>query len=459
MKPSRSSAQRVPNSAPSGKPESRSSTGQSSLLTERLFAFALGLWIGLSLLKFGNPIIFDRMIVAPHDLAEFIFVSWPVAWGYVLLGFVILAALPTIRPFCNRRLWPAAFLIFWLFWQFLSAARSIDPKLSNPTLVHFVACVAAFFLGLWALGRVRASGWFWVPVLLAFGYVLFNGFDQHNGGLEATRKAFYEQPNWQRYPKEYLLKMESNRIFSTLVYPNTLAGVILLLLPIGLWETWQLTIRWRPIYRGVLAGLLGYLALACLYWTGSKGGWLVGLILAAVIFMHLSASRRLKITVISVGISLGLVAFFLRFSGYFQKGATSVGARFSYWDAAFKNAIAHPVLGTGPGTFSVVYRDLKRPDEEMAKLTHNDYLEQASDSGVPGMVGFALFVAGSLVQLYRNRPAKDWSYLLLWVGLLGWSMQAFIEFSLYIPATAWPVFLWFGYLSALAQNQGKVYLR
>ena len=93
-------------------------------------------------------------------------------------------------------------------------------------------------------------------MIASFTYVLFNGFDQHAGGLEATRKAFYEQPNWQEYPKEYLLKIQSNRIFSTLVYPNAFAGVILLLLPIILWQAWTLSGRWPRVLRGVFAGLL-----------------------------------------------------------------------------------------------------------------------------------------------------------------------------------------------------------
>jgi O-antigen ligase len=48
----------------------------------------------------------------------------------------------------------------------------------------------------------------------------------------------------------------------------------------------------------------------------------------------------------------------------------------------------HPMLGTGPGTFQIPYAQIKRPDDEMAKLCHNDYLEQASDSGLLGFVSY-----------------------------------------------------------------------
>lgn len=412
-------------------------------LPQTVFALLCGIWIGLSFLKFGNPIIFDRMVGTPKDWAEFVFTPWPLAWGYAMLVVVIVAAIPVLKAGFDRRAWPVFALGFWLFWQFLSNAGSIDPRLSNPTLVHLVTCGAAFLLGSWALRPLRACGWFWTPILIAFFYVLFSGFDQHAGGLEATRKAFYAQANWQMYPREYLLKIESNRIFSTLVYPNALAGLILLCLPAVLGQSWRLTEKWPRVARGVLCGIFAYLGLACLYWTGSKGGWLIGLIVAGVLALQSNISRQVKSALIVGGLVLGLAAFFVRFSSYFEKGATSVGARFIYWKAAAQITGTHPILGTGPGTFSVLFSKLKPPEAEMAKLVHNDYLEQFCDSGIPGGLAFAAAIFGLLVRRPQPGVALD---RLLWLGLIGWALQAFIEFGLYVPAIAWPAFLFLGAL-------------
>jgi hypothetical protein len=413
---------------------------------ERFLVLLTGVWIAVSLIKFGNPVIFDRMIEAPRDIAEFVFVSWPVSWGYVLLAAVALAAIRTLRPAYRKEQWPIAFLGFWLFWQFLSSTQTVDPKLTQATLIHFVSCGVSFVVGWWALSRCRLGPLFWTPLLLGFFYVLFNGFDQHHGGLESMRKAFYERPDWQTFPKEYLLKMQSNRIFSTLVYPNALAGVILLFLPIALWKTWDLTKMWPRVARGVALGLYAYLGVGCLYWSGSKGGWLIALAMAAALILHLDFSLKAKRMIVVAGLLLGLGVFFIRFGGYFQKGATSVGARFTYWQAAVQTVKERPLFGTGPGTFSVAYRKIKPPDAEMAKLAHNDYLEQASDSGIPGGIAFAGFVLVSLAALYRPSAQLGGEHLMLWIGLAGWAAQAVIEFGLYIPALAWPAFLWFGWL-------------
>ena len=421
---------------------------------EQFILLVVGLWLGVSLIKFGNPVIFDRLVTPPQNFAEFIFTSWPIAWGYMLLGITALISVPLFRTKWRKDYWPILLLAFWLFWQFLSSTRTVSKPLTSATLPHFVGCVVSFVLGCWALSRVRLGGFFWTPVLLAFFYVLFSGFDQQNGGLEAMRKSFYEQPNWQSYPKEYLQKMNSNRIFATFVYPNAFAGAIILLLPAALWQCWDLSRKWPRIARGVLLGIFGYLALACLYWTGSKGGWLIALLMIGLCFLHLKFSPKLKVILLTAGLVLGLTAFFVRFSGYFQKGATSVGARFTYWSAAWETTRANPVFGSGPGTFSVPYARIKAPEAEMAKLAHNDYLEQFSDSGILGGLSFAGFIFLSLGILYRTARTQGWGAFAIWLGLVGWAAQSFIEFGLYIPGTAWVVFLFFGWLWGIKEENG-----
>lgn len=157
--------------------------------------------------------------------------------------------------------------------------------------------------------------------------------------------------------------------------------------------------------------------------------------------------RRMKLGVALAVAVLGLLGFGLRFQGYFAKGATSVGARFDYWRAAGKTFVANPVLGSGPGTFLAAYQKIKPPEAEMARLAHNDFLQQASDSGTVGALAFAAFFFGSVFLLYRNSHVRNSSFaFLVWLGLAGWGLQSFIEFGLYVPAIAWPGFALLGWL-------------
>jgi O-antigen ligase len=421
-----------------------------------LFAGTFGCLLGIALLKFGNPIILDRLIEVPKDSLEFAFQAWPVRWGYALLLGCAALGCTTLRLHTRAPKWAIILPAAWFGWQVVSTSISIAPGLTQATLMHFAACLLCFYLGLFCLGAVQGSKAFWIPLLAAFGFVLWMGFEQHYGGLEATRKMFYQQPGWQQFPPEYIKKIESNRIFSTLVYPNALAGAILLLVPAMLLLTWRITARLTEITRGVLVGLLAYAATACLFWSGSKSGWLIGMVLILATLLRLPVSKRLKSVVVVGIVAVGLTGFFVKFASYFHRGAPSVSARFEYWRAGFRTALANPVFGTGPGTFSVAYRKIKPPGAEMAQLVHNDYLEQASDSGAIGCLTYTIFVLGSAVLLARpSRAAHANEDFVVWLGLLGWSLQSFVEFLLYIPGLAWPAFTFFGWLWARNQSRGN----
>jgi hypothetical protein len=84
----------------------------------------------------------------------------------------------------------------------------------------------------------------------------------------------------------------------------------------------------------------------------------------------------------------------------------------------------------------------------MARLTHNDYLEQFSDSGVgwrTDLRGLDFSGAGGGWQkIWRSRDAKF--QFAIFAGLLGWFVQGFGEFELYVPALAWTAFTLLGYL-------------
>ena len=416
-------------------------------------AASFGALFGLAFLKFGNPIVLDRLIEPPKEFWEYLFQPWPIRWGYALLGILVLTggwAAPKIGRKSLVSSWVLLLPSVWFAWQLVCATQTIEARLTGITVAHFGACVVCFVVGFLVLGRLPDLRLFWVALLVAFGLVLWMGFEQHYGGLEATRKMFYQQADWQNFPPEYIKKIESNRIFSTLVYPNALAAAILLLLPSLLLVTWRLSGRLTPMTRAVLAGLLAYAAMACLYWTASKSGWLIALVSVSVVALQRPLSRRTKVAIVTAMFVLGLAGFFVKYAPYFRRGAPSAAARFEYWRAAVRTTLDNPLFGTGPGTFSVSYRKIKPPGAEMAQLAHNDYLEQASDSGVIGAISYLVFVVGSMVLLpLRRQVFGQPENFAVWLGLLGWAMQSGVEFLLYIPALAWTAFLLFGALWAL----------
>ncbi len=430
----------------------------------RIFPGLFGAFFGLALLKFGNPPILEKWVEHPANGYEFLLDSpWPIAWAYALLALISLAgllafALRRASPLAAPR-WLVVLPLAWLAWQVAATFHSLSPELSGPTLKHFFACTACFYLGLFCLGRFERLGAFCAGIIAGFVLVLAVGWQQHFGGLEATRQFFFREiyPRLREVTPEYLKKMSSNRVFSTLFYPNALAGALLLFLPFILTAIAQARRRLTLSARGFLLAVVAVGAGGCLYWSGSKGGWLLVLLVGLLALLRLGFRRRLKIALVASVLALGLAGFGFIYASFFEKGATSVSARFDYWSAALRIAVAHPVAGTGPGTFMIPYREIKRPESEMTRMVHNDYLEQASDSGWLGCLAYTAFIVLGLgysarTALAQARPRSgalaggDWSLFSLWLGVFGWAAQSLLEFGLYLPALAWPAFAFLGFL-------------
>jgi O-antigen ligase len=413
----------------------------------RVFAILFGAFLGLALIKFGNPPIMERWVERPTNIYEFLFYSpWPIAWAYTLLGMVLVCGIIFSRTRAACPTWLLVLPAAWYVWQRLAASESIERSLSVPTVHHFTACLVCLALGGLCLSRSKQLGWFWLPLGAAFLLVVAIGWQQHFGGLAETRRYFelYVQPQMKELPPGYLKKMTSERIFSTLFYPNTLAGALLLFFPSVLAAA-LLTERLTKAARVFCATVFSVATLACMFWSGSKGGWLLMMFLGFVLLLKLKLPLRTKAALIGGVLLLGLGAFAIRHAGYFGKGATSAVARGDYWRAAIQITKEHPWLGTGPGTFFVPYSKIKKPQSEPARLTHNDYLEQASDSGIPGAILYLAFISASIAWTWR-KVGNDWRRFALWLGVLGFALHSTMEFSLYIPALAWSAFAMLGWL-------------
>jgi O-antigen ligase len=447
----------------------------------RIFAATFGAFLGLALLKFADPPIMQKYVTAPQNVWEFLlFSAWPVRWAYWLLLVVAVVGVLAARWRPAAPIWLVALPFFWLIWQGAASARSLGPELSNQTLRHFACCVACFYLGLCSLRRAGEARAFWCFLFCAFLLVLASGWEQRFGGLAATRRYFYAYlyPGIHELPPEYLKRLSSNRIFATLFYPNALAGGILLLLPITLATVWEMMRkRFTVGARQFLLAVTAVGALSCLYWSGSKGGWLLMLLLGLIALLRTRLAMKIKLALVGAVLVAGLAGFVLKYAGFFERGATSVSARFDYWRAALRIAAANPVFGTGPGTFSMAYQQVKRPESESARLVHNDYLEQASDSGVLGAALYTVFIAGSLAWSFRRKwpgaspvtPAKkpvpktepamnvsdDWFRFAVWLGVLGWSLQSLFEFPLYVPSLSWLAFALLGWLLGREDSPGS----
>ncbi|MGA2247682.1 MAG: O-antigen ligase family protein [Verrucomicrobiota bacterium] len=472
----------------------------------KVHALAFGLFLGLCIWKFGDPVILDRVIGTPATLQDFWGDAWPIHWANCLLlplvvwGTVLIfqqgASSANLLP---QSKWLWLLPLAWLAWQFASATQTVAPALTAVTLWQFGGCVACYFLGVFLLAREQLVRWLLVGVLAAFAFCLVRGVDQRLFEYPQNYQSLAEgeRTGWTNFPPATVAEMKSERLIvttngmdvanptilakfargrvcGTLVYPNALAEIILLLWPVSLALAFGATRPLRPFVKLAAMAMTVFLGAAAFFWTGSKLGWLLAIGLAGVALLRLDGSKKLKFAAVAAVLILGLGVFAARFHHYFAAGATSAGARFDYWRAAAQITDTHPAFGTGPGTFSQPYSHIKSPESEMARLAHNDYLEQFCDSGIPGGLAYTAWIVLALAVLARKfwpgltvRPevltagkskptgsgrregkadVDDPVQFALFLGLAGWFAQGLGEFGLYVPALAWTAFTLLGCL-------------
>lgn len=452
------------------------------LSANELYALAFGLFLGLCLLKFGNPVILDKRIFPPNSLSEYWNDAWPIQWAnwfllpLAAIGVMLFAQSAGTLPRRQYSPWLLVLPLVWLGWQTLSALPTVDAHLTTVTLRQFCGCVSCYYLGLFLFRSPRALPLLLAGLLAAFTICLIRAVHQH---VEFPRNQQVlqegQRTGWTNFPPDLLLEMKrdqtiittngvdvinpmlvsrfgKNRVMGTLVYPNALAGVILLLFPVSFVLAYYGTKKLKPLIHGATVGLTVFMSALAFIWSGSKFGWLLAMLMGGLCLFRLHWPLALRILTIVIAIVLGLGIFAIRFHTYFQNGATSTTARFDYWHAAVQTTAAHPWFGTGPGTFQRPYAQLKSPDAEMSRLTHNDYLEQFSDSGIPGGLAYAAWIVAALVSIGRNLwNTRDPVILAIFLGVLGWFIQGIGEFSLYIPALAWTAFILLGWAVALGK--------
>src|SRR5258707_14479394 len=108
---------------------------QKGLWLSHLFAGVFGAFLGLTLLKFGNPPIMEKYVTVPTDVFEFLLgYPWPISWAYGLLCLLGVLGFLAARPRRNSPRWLVALPLVWLIWQFLAGTQTLDSQLTALTL-------------------------------------------------------------------------------------------------------------------------------------------------------------------------------------------------------------------------------------------------------------------------------------------------------------------------------------
>jgi len=331
---------------------------------------------------------------------------------------------------------------------------SIAPYNTRIHLILLVCCAAVFFFAR-MLGQDRASRRRLVMWLVALGT------------FEALYGLVQYLTGWQRifgYVKKYNLEEATG----TYINRNHFAGFLELVIPFGvalvLYENAKLPRKVVPgrnaRIKRVLGGrklsrigmwlLAATVMVAGLLFSLSRMGIIAAVASLAVMAAFSGFQRKAGLWfaagIMACGIILvlwmGAGPVLGRFGTISEEYTSADESRWSLWKDTARMIGGHPLLGSGLGTFPVAFTRVQSTFlGQFVNHAHNDYLEFASDLGIPAAALFFGSTGALLVHVARKTASSDVSFeRAMALGCLG-SIAAILlhsltDFNLYIPANA-----------------------
>jgi hypothetical protein len=286
---------------------------------------------------------------------------------------------------------------------------------------------------------------------------------QHFAGLDALKTELMQRTNMDGdFRAALLARAQSGRVFANFSLPNTLAGLVTMILPIqaGLLcanfvpsRVLELRPGWITILRSPLVRLALVVGILQSIWalalTQSFGGWVcLCCSLGAVLFVWLGQKGRRAHWITSAGLLLMLAGTWLAWTSY-KRG-------FRLWDlSAAENPITlrlityrtaldifrdFPVTGVGLGNYGTLNPRYQTSPRFVTQFAHNTLLQLLSEGGVALIAGLmCVGVAGirwrsSQNQIRRRALSGDPLYLGMLGSLVAWLVHNGLDIDFYFPS-------------------------
>lgn len=278
--------------------------------------------------------------------------------------------------------------------------------------------------------------------------------------------------------------------FLTLTIPVSFAALFIFLLNREREESGRMSPFVFTIASLVVSVVLQFSAL---YFTLSRGAWIgvASAFLAGTLLVFFATTAVKKkilvptvIFLVLLTISLSASAFFVfyRHQLLFSKkpkhqvaavfsyvtGSATSKSRFMLWSATLGMIKDHPILGTGPDTYGLAFPKYRPPTydkrvgfSEYPDRPHNDFLQTATEVGLPG---FSFYLAtiiaaiGILLRILRRSldPSRSLFAVFTIASIVGYTVQN--QFNFHTISTAPLYWLIIGVIASIGNEKEKIVL-
>lgn len=242
-----------------------------------------------------------------------------------------------------------------------------------------------------------------------------------------------------------------HRIGSTLAHPVSYGAFLIQGLPFMILVWIRLRNKAQRAWLQALAMGGTLLALMALFFTYSKGSWIVAVLLSLGLLMSIGATIGRKLAapaiIIATILAIMLAVFWQELQAETEARAeNSFVIRLETWKAALEGFSEHPLTGVGIKQGKEEIKQYLDPDIyqglNYGLPVDNYYLSLLLEGGIIGLVPWLLFLAfiileGTKVVLIRG-PGKAWALAALF-SLIGICLNSATFESMHI----WPNFILF----------------
>lgn len=350
-------------------------------------------------------------------------------------------------------------VLFLSFAAGLSVLCSADRSASIVSVVIFISALFFFFVLCDLLDTPRRVSLF-VSGMLVCAFVVAL-FAVREFVLLSLRQPLSSDVLLRDSNSSLHYLLTHRRAVSLLGWPNSLAGYLLLFLPLaGVYTARAKSFSWRVVWGGVsIVMLAGFLA------TFSLLGW-SSLFLSAV-FMIPLVLRRVKVSFSFAQIG-GFVLFGILLLGAFawvvarKDFSGALQPRLLYYQNAAALIAEHPFRGCGFGAFGMASRHLVASQEAFTTFVHNTYLQWLVETGVFGLIGVTALLAAFIGACRRamarfSEGGAGWLVVGLVWGLLAFLIDNFFSFTFIKANIAWHGWAVMAGLAALGRPVSGVF--
>jgi putative inorganic carbon (HCO3(-)) transporter len=332
---------------------------------------------------------------------------------------------------------------------------SFEPYATRTHFLTLLACFIAFCFAQ-MVSQDRRRHQFFIGALIALGtFEAFYGLVQYLSG-------------WQQI-FTYVKKFDVEEATGTYINRNHYAGFLEMILPFCLaWVFYEYAkvrgdrnsgnklrsvIAKSAAPRLLLSLSVSVVLCVALVFSRSRMGILAAISSILIIFALVSISKfhghmgsllAAAFIVLSIWLAvwIGPGPIVSRFETVNEEYSLDGQSRLSMWRDALPLIKAHPWLGTGLGTFPIAYTGGQTAFlSQFVNHAHNDYLELASDLGVPAaliLFGSILFILARAIRSFLSAQRDfDRTVALGCAGsIVAILLHSFADFNLYIPANA-----------------------